>query len=67
MIKSGAKEAAASVEVARGGLSGFFGTIQKGAAGAMGGLKGLWTSLSAFGKIGLVIGGAIVFFNSALL
>ena len=47
-ISSGAKEAAASVDASSG-------SIVKGLAAIGGGAKGLWTSLSAFGKIGLVV------------
>lgn len=50
MIKSGAAEAAASVDASSG-------IIVKGLSAIGGGAKGLWTSLSAFGKIGLVIAG----------
>lgn len=45
MIKSGAAEAAASVDASSG-------IIVKGLSAIGGGAKGLWTSLSAFGKKG---------------
>lgn len=52
MIKSGAKETAESVSVSSG-------TIVRGLAAIKGGATGLWSSLSAFGKIGLVIAGIV--------
>lgn len=52
MIKSGAKEAAEDVSASSG-------TIVRGLAAIKGGATGLWSSLSAFGKIGLVIAGIV--------
>lgn len=52
MIKSGAKEAAENVSASSG-------TIVRGLAAIKGGATGLWSSLSAFGKIGLVIAGIV--------
>lgn len=48
MISTGAKEAAADVDASSG-------IIVKGLTAIKGGATGLWSSLSAFGKIGLVI------------
>ena len=52
MISSGAKEAAADVSSSSG-------VIVKGLAAIKGGATGLWSSLSAFGKIGLVIAAVV--------
>ena len=52
MISSGAKEAAENVSASSG-------TIVRGLAAIKGGATGLWSSLSAFGKIGLVIAGIV--------